>query len=208
MTIALAEVRGSRPRLDQDVYFSIDIETDGPIPGDFSMLSFAIVEAGHHDGERYVASERSAEAYWELKPISDNVEMAALAVNKLDRARLLDEASDPRVAMEGAAKWIRERSGGRRAIMVASPAGFDWMFLHWYFVKYVGESPFGYSGAFDIKTAIAVKFDRPVALSGRGNLPRWLESSLPHTHNALDDAREQAKIFGSLLASRFRAGVA
>ena len=26
-----------------DVYFSADIETDGPIPGPFSMLSFAIV---------------------------------------------------------------------------------------------------------------------------------------------------------------------
>jgi hypothetical protein len=29
-----------------DAYFSADVETDGPIPGPFSMLSFAIVYAG------------------------------------------------------------------------------------------------------------------------------------------------------------------
>lgn len=29
-----------------DIYISVDIETDGPIPGPFSMLSFAMVETG------------------------------------------------------------------------------------------------------------------------------------------------------------------
>ena len=33
-----------------DTYFSADIETDGPIPGPYSMLSFAIVYAGTFDG--------------------------------------------------------------------------------------------------------------------------------------------------------------
>lgn len=29
-----------------DAYFSADVETDGPIPGPFSILSFALVYAG------------------------------------------------------------------------------------------------------------------------------------------------------------------
>lgn len=29
-----------------DLYFSADVETDGPIPGPYSMLSFGIVFAG------------------------------------------------------------------------------------------------------------------------------------------------------------------
>src|SRR5262245_56668885 len=33
-----------------DVYFSADVETDGPIPGPYSMLSFALVQAGRFDG--------------------------------------------------------------------------------------------------------------------------------------------------------------
>jgi hypothetical protein len=36
-----------------DAYFSADVETDGPIPGPFSMLSFAIVYAGSFDGRRF-----------------------------------------------------------------------------------------------------------------------------------------------------------
>jgi len=31
-----------------EVYFSADVETDGPIPGPFSMLSFALVYAGRY----------------------------------------------------------------------------------------------------------------------------------------------------------------
>ena len=37
-----------------DVYFSADVETDGPIPGPFSMLSFALVYAGAYDGNKFV----------------------------------------------------------------------------------------------------------------------------------------------------------
>jgi len=37
-----------------DAYFSADVETDGPIPGPFSMLSFAIVYAGTFDGTNFV----------------------------------------------------------------------------------------------------------------------------------------------------------
>ena len=36
-----------------DVYFSADVETDGPIPGPFSILSFALVYAGRFDGGRF-----------------------------------------------------------------------------------------------------------------------------------------------------------
>src|SRR6185437_9558285 len=36
-----------------DAYFSADVETDGPIPGEYSMLSFALVFAGTFDGVTY-----------------------------------------------------------------------------------------------------------------------------------------------------------
>jgi hypothetical protein len=41
-----------------DVYFSADVETDGPIPGPYSMLSFALVYAGRFDGERFKQPKR------------------------------------------------------------------------------------------------------------------------------------------------------
>ena len=36
-----------------DAYFSADVETDGPIPWSSSILSFAIVYAGHFDGDLF-----------------------------------------------------------------------------------------------------------------------------------------------------------
>ena len=63
-----------------DIYFSADVESDGPIPGPYSMLSFALVPAGRMDGSRYTApSSYEDRFYVELKPISDQFEAAALA---------------------------------------------------------------------------------------------------------------------------------
>jgi hypothetical protein len=37
--------------MNPDLYISADIETDGPIPGEYSMLSFALVLAGGMIGQ-------------------------------------------------------------------------------------------------------------------------------------------------------------
>lgn len=89
-----------------DVYFSVDVETDGPIPGSYSMLSFAMVPAGRMDGHRYTPPATYDERlYVELKPISEQFEQAALDVNGLDRERLRAEGTSPAVAMREAADW-------------------------------------------------------------------------------------------------------
>ena len=97
--------------------------------------------------------------------------------------------------MAEAAAWVAQRAGSDRAVLVGYPVVFDWMFLHWYFVRYVGESPFGFSSALDIKTIYQQKAGVTVSDAGRGDLPAELRSSREHTHNALDDAIEQAEIF-------------
>ncbi len=53
-----------------DVYFSADVETDGPIPGPFSMLSFALIYAGRFDGVRFQRPPNFDEAFYkELKMV-------------------------------------------------------------------------------------------------------------------------------------------
>ena len=198
MTMADQASDGHRVLSDQDFYFSVDVETDGPIPGDYSMLSFAIVVAGYHDGHRFVSAEEPSVGYWELKPISDQFDRDAMSINRLDRQALTANGVDPRAAMKDASSWVLNHSQGRRPVMVGSPIGFDWMFMHWYFIKFLGESPFGHSSAFDLKTAISVRFDRPVAMSGRRNFPQWMGSDIQHTHNARDDAMKQAEEFQSI----------
>ncbi len=72
-----------------DAYFSADVETDGPIPGPFSTLSFALVYAGAFDGRHFQRPDNYAQTlYRELRPISENFQSEALQINGLDRARL------------------------------------------------------------------------------------------------------------------------
>ena len=186
---------------DHDVYFSVDVETDGPIPGEFSMLSFAMVHAGRFDGARF-EPPASDDAFFtaDLKPISERFEQGALDVNGLDREALKATGLDPSVAMASAAAWIERQASGATPVLVAYPLSFDWTFLYWYFVRFGGVSPFKHSRCFDLKTAIAVRGRRPIAASGHDRLPEALRSKRPHTHNALDDAREQADILASFFA--------
>lgn len=182
-----------------DVYFSADVETDGSIPGPYSMLSFALVVAGRYDGHRFERPARLDETYEvELCPISSEYEPDALRVNGLDRDRLIREGSDPIVAMKSAAAWVRERAGNGTPVLVAYPLSFDWTWLYWYFVRFAGDSPFRHSRCFDLKTAFAVKSGRPLSASGRESLPAELRSDHPHTHRAIDDAIEQAEIFANV----------
>ncbi|MEM7152117.1 MAG: 3'-5' exoribonuclease [Myxococcota bacterium] len=182
-----------------DVYFSADVETDGPIPGPYSMLSFALVVAGSFDGTQFRRPPSHEDSFYaELKPISTQFEPEALAVNGLDRQALLEAGADPAAAMERAHRWISERCGSGRPVLVAYPLSFDWSWLYWYFVRFAGSSPFKHSRCFDVKTAVAIKRGIPIASAGRKGLPAALQSSRPNTHHAVDDAIAQAEIFANV----------
>ena len=183
-----------------DAYFSADVETDGPIPGPYSILSFGLVLAGTFDGDTFSRPADYTDSFYrELKPISNEFQAEALRVNGLDRERLVREGVAPAVAMTDAAHWVKSIAGAGRPVLVAYPLSFDWSFLYWYFIRFSGEgSPFDYSRCFDIKTAFAVKAHIPIASAGRSKLMPSLRSNGVHTHNALDDAIEQAQVFANL----------
>lgn len=191
---------GPRPG---DSYFSADIETDGPIPGPYSMLSFALVPAGTFDGQQFRRPENYDDAFYvQLRPISTEFELEALAVNGLDRDQLLKTGTDPAEAMRDATRWIAERSAGGAPVLVAYPLSFDWSWLYWYFVRFTGGSPFKHSRCYDIKTAVAVKCGIPVVDSGLKQLPPELQAQHAHTHHAVDDAIAQAEIFANVFEYR------
>jgi len=184
-----------------DLYISADIEADGPIPGAYSMLAFGFAVASRFDGQVFAPlNPADLTFYRELQPISETFNPEALRVSKLDRERLKHEGADPAEAMAEAAAWVSQQAGTARPVLVGFPAVFDWMFLHWYFVNFTGASPFGFSSALDMKTIYQQKARVTIDLAGRGDLPPELRSAREHTHNALDDAIEQAEIFNRLFA--------
>jgi len=164
------------------------------------MLSFAIVPAGTFDGQSFRRPKTYEDAFYaQLRPISDQFEPEALAVNGLDRDALLETGTDPAQAMRDASRWVTDRcGGGGEPVLVAYPLSFDWSWLYWYFVRFTGGSPFKHSRCFDLKTAVALKYGIPVANAGRKSLPAALQPMRAHTHHAVDDAIAQAEIFANV----------
>jgi hypothetical protein len=182
-----------------DMYISADAETDGPIPGRYSMLAFGLAVAGTFDGAAFEPHDPAAATFYrELRPIADEWLPEAVAASGLDRDALGREGAEPQAAMAAAADWVASVAAGARPVLVGYPVVFDWMFLHWYFVAFAGDSPFGFSGALDIKTIYQQKARVTLDEAGRTDLPPALRASRPHTHNARDDAIEQAEIFQKL----------
>lgn len=174
--------------LKQEKYISVDVETSGPIPGEFSILSVGACVVG----------ETYKTFYVELKPLNDNFTKKAIEVSKLSIEELKEKGIEPREAVRRFKKWIEKVSGEARPVFVGFNATFDWMFTHWYFMKFLGEDPFGISGL-DIKSYYMGMKN----CNWSDTIKKKVQSEFPskgrHTHIALDDAIEQAEIFEQML---------
>jgi hypothetical protein len=186
-----------------DIYISADVETDGPVPGRHSMLSFGLAVAARYDGRNLeLADPESHTFYRELRPAFDEVDPQALAISGLDRSRLLAEGSDAAESMSAAAAWVLEVAHQAHPVMVAFPLAFDWLWLQWHFLRFCAEgSPFSFSSCLDMKTLFWARQGTPIEGAGKDDLPLELRPARRHTHNALDDAIEQAEIFVRLCPS-------
>jgi DNA polymerase III epsilon subunit-like protein len=174
----------------EELYISVDVETAGPTPGEFALLSIGAC----------LVEDLSTNFYAELQPDREAFSTEAMAIHGLSLETLKQSGLPPREAMEKFAAWVKGVTPPtHRAIFVALNAPFDWMFVNEYFQRYLGENPFGHS-ALDIKAYFM----------GQTGV-NWGETSLKHIsshfleehplmHNALTDAQEQAEIFRKILA--------
>lgn len=173
-----------------ELYVAVDVEADGPIPGPYSMLSLGMAVAGHGD----------LRFYREMRPISDQFDPEAMAVNGLDRDRLAREAVTPQEAMTAAAAWVDGLRPLGRPVFLAAPAVWDGMFVHWYFVRFTGRNPFGVTGSgIDLRSYWMGRTGALWTQSRNDHIKRAAGlGDLPHTHHAGDDAAELAAIFAAL----------
>lgn len=171
-----------------ECYISVDVEAAGPIPGTYSLLAIGACVVG--------SPEQSF--YSELAPINDAFVAKAMAVHGLSLPKLKSNGEAPAAAIARLEQWIIHVSDGGRPVFVAFNATFDWMFVHWYFVTYLGRDPFGISGL-DIKAYAMGKHRLTWGETVKKNVKKLYPTNQPHTHNALDDAREQAELFAQML---------
>jgi hypothetical protein len=139
--------------------------------------------------------------YTELKPISEKYIDKALEVSGLDRDRLIAEAPTAVVAMESAKKWINKLRKVGRPVFLSAPAVWDGMFVHWYFMKFTGSSPFGQTGSgIDLRSYWMGMNKCEWSETRKGKIKYGLElKDLPHTHHAGEDAKELGVIFEQVL---------
>src|SRR5512142_3091283 len=110
-----------------ETYISTDVETDGPIPGPYSMLSFASV-AFDASGVELGSFARNLETLPDATAHPGT--MAWWAENKQAWAQCRKDQTPPEDAMRDYVKWVNGLPG--KPVFVAYPAGFDFMFVYWY----------------------------------------------------------------------------
>jgi hypothetical protein len=185
-----------------ETYISVDIETDGPIPGPHSMLSLGAAAFALGDAPRREVAM--------LGTFSRNLEtLPGATMHPVTKAEFWDKNPDawtacradpraPKEAMNEFVAWVRATAGQRKPVFVAYPAGFDFLFVYWYLMAFAGESPFGFS-ALDIKSYAAAVLKTPYRETAKRTMPtRWFPASR-HTHVALDDAIEQGELWMNIL---------
>jgi DNA polymerase III epsilon subunit-like protein len=175
--------------MTEETFICVDVETAGPIPGEYAMLSIGACPVFDTANTFYV----------ELIPDREGFQPEALAISGLDMNKLKLEGTPPAEALHNFEHWIKSVCPeGSRVVFVALNAPFDWMFVNDYFHRYLGYNPFGHS-ALDIKAYFM----------GQTGVD-WSETSMKHlsnhfleerrlTHNALRDAQDQAEIFQMIL---------
>lgn len=155
-------------------YIMVDIESDGPIPGDYSMISFGAIVVEP-------ALERTF--YGQLRPISEKFVPEALAVSGFTREQTM-AFPEPAGVMQSFADWL-DTIGDGRVIFISDNNGFDWQFINWYFHHFLGRNPFGFSS-----TNLGSLYKGCVHDTFK-NFKHLRKTK--HTHHPVDDARGNAE---------------
>ena len=98
--------------------------------------------------------------------------------------------------MESYAVWLESLPG--TPVFVGYPAGFDFLFIYWYLIRFAGRSPFSHA-ALDMKSFAMAQLRIDYRASTKQHMPRHWFDDLPHSHVALDDAIEQGALFCNML---------
>src|ERR1700730_8173317 len=169
----------------REVYISVNVEAAGPLPPKYSMLSLGAV----------AVDDPQATFYVEFKPLNDHSVPAAIKVVGRSLEEFAVAGRDPKEAMLALRNWLSTVAKTGKPVFVGFNASFDWAFVNFYFHQYLGDNPFGIGGI-DIKSYyMGLRGCTWEDTRSSRIPPEFKGSSLPHTHNALDDAIEQAELF-------------
>ena len=154
--------------------YVIDCESDGPIPGEYSMVCFGAVK---------VEPTLKKTFYGKIRPISDIWQPDALAISGFSREEHLT-FDEPEKVMKDFAEWIKETSIDK-PIFISDNNGYDFAFVNYYFHKFYGSNPFGWSSRRIGDLYCGMKMDSRAS---------WKHlRKTKHDHNPINDAMSNAE---------------
>lgn len=162
----------------------IDVEATGSHPGRFSLLQIGAVSLTGEEFFTTVRPRRTA--------MFDPQAMRAIGLTEDDVAGY----NWPAPAMEAFDAWlcaISSDNGGVRLTSWSDNPAFDWQFINHYLHEYLDANMLGFSMR-RIGDLWAGHKGKPRDHTGWKRL-----RSVPHTHNALDDARGNAGALNKIL---------
>lgn len=187
---------------DGQVYVVVDIENNGPTPGQYSMLALGATATTQY--------EEVTTFYRTILPIEGASEhpdtMAWWRTQPEAWAQVCENADSAEIVMKDFCEWLE--SLGAEPIFVAHPIAVDYTFVSWYLYKFVGINPFAENRAdiiltLDLRSYISGKLGRTLNNSRRSELPESLTAGMPaHTHNALEDSQGYGVILRNALNSK------
>ena len=113
----------------------VDVEADGQVPHLYSMVCFGavVVEEGLH-----------RTFYGQTAPISDDFVPDSLAISGFTREEH-ETFDDPLDTMVEFYEWLESISPKHQLTFLSDNNGFDWQFINYYFHRFIGKNPFGWS---------------------------------------------------------------
>lgn len=190
-----------------EFYISVDVETTGYTPGRYSMYQLGAC----------CVNDRGNNFFRELKLLNGNYDPEALRVCNVKMEDLVCRGMEPAVVMREFAEWVgntyreyvtgmgpgyaEDIARGRVAnmpVFVGFNAPFDWMFTRMYFAYFSIPCPFGETGL-DMKAYYMGMINCTWGETKKKYVSVRLPVPFKHTHNALDDAVEQAALFEKMI---------
>lgn len=150
----------------------VDVESDGPVPGLYSMVCFGAVAVGNFPTEPF---------HGKCKPISDKWLPEALAISGITREQHL-KFPEPVDTMHAFYEWLQQF---KNPVFIADNLAYDWQWINYYFHTFYGKNPFGWSGR-SLKDLFCGYMNDPYY--------KWKQyRKTKHTHNPVDDAMGNAE---------------
>lgn len=181
-----------------EIYCMTDVEADGKAPGISNMLSFATAA---FDIDKNLLG--TFEANLHLMPGAEPHAETTAFWNETEANRAAYDVTrqnlrDPSEAMKEYVAWLSALPG--TPVFVGYPAAYDFKWIDWYCIKFLGSNPYSFSRVIDVKSFAWAQLAKGTFQScSKRRMPSEWFDDLPHTHIAIDDAIEQGAMFINML---------